>query len=361
MRPRITIAHLLSPSGLYGKEQWVLALLRHIDRDRFDSIVISLTDRRESPFLELLGDAGVECRFVRHAGRFDRRIIGEVAAVLRETRAAVLHTHDYKSDIIGLAVRRRTGVITLGTLHGWSNAKDLKLMLYQMIDRVALRRFDHVAPLSTQLYESLPGIPAGRKTLIANFIDLSTVPGPVPYDGKLFCFIGRLVGLKRVQDAIVALRYTDDSEIRLCIVGEGNQRMRLERYAARARLSERVSFTGFRGDSLSLLNAAAGLVIPSLTEGVSRVAMEAMAMGKPVIGTDIPGIREIVEDGRTGILVPVRNPRAIARAMDRLAGDTALYTAIGTAAREYIREERSAAAVVPLYERLYERLVEGRA
>lgn len=357
MRPGIAVAHLLSPSGLYGKEQWLLALLRHIDRDRFGSVVISLGERHGSPFPGRVRGAGVAYRTTRRTSRFDPRVVGEVSAMVRETGADILHTHDYKSDIIGFLVGRRTGITTLGTPHGWSTAQDLKLRLYQAVDRIALRRFDHVAPLSTQLYDSLHGVPVGRKTLIANFIDLETIPAHGGGDAKLFCFIGRLTDLKRVGDAIDALRYTENTDIRLCIVGDGDRREGLERHAARAGLSKRVSFNGFQPDPLSFVGGAAGLVIPSLTEGVSRVAMEAMAMAKPVIGTDIAGIRELIEDGRTGVLVPVRSPRAIARAMDRLAGDLALRAAIGAAAREYMVAERSAASIVPRYERLYERLV----
>jgi glycosyltransferase involved in cell wall biosynthesis len=297
----------------------------------------------------------VDCRFARHTGRFDPRLVGEITRILGETGTTILHTHDYKSDIVGLAVRRRR-VILLGTPHGWSNAPDIKLRLYQLLDRLALRRFDHVAPLSARLDESLRGIAPERRTLIPNFVDLSRLPEPAGHDGAAFCYVGRLAWLKRIEDAVTALRYVKDDRIRLEIVGDGPERRRLERCAGEAGVGDRVTFHGFRNDALSVVNGSAALVLPSLTEGVSRIAMEAMALERPVIGSDIPGIREVVENGVTGILVPVRSPRAIAEAMDLLAGDPAGRASMGRAARRYIERERSAAAIVPRYENLYERL-----
>jgi glycosyltransferase involved in cell wall biosynthesis len=196
-----------------------------------------------------------------------------------------------------------------------------------------------------------------RMTLIPNFVDLSDLPVPNDRDPKLFSFVGRLVALKRVEDAVRALRLTEDGGITLQIVGDGPLRRGLERLVETTGLSRRVSFLGFRDDALPLLARSAALVLPSLTEGISRVSMEAMALGRPVIATDIPGNRELIENGVTGFLVPVRNPGAIARCMDTLAADRAIYDAISRSAAEYIVRHRSAAVIVGEYERLYERVM----
>ena len=353
MKDIVNIAHLVSPTKFYGKEQWILALVKHIDRSRFKSIVISLSKENDSPFLQELRRVDVECETVNHAGRFDPLIFSELRGLLEQHRVHILHTHDYKSDIVGFIAGRNSNVTELSTPHGWSNRRDFKLQIYQLLDRLVLRRFDHVAPLSTQLAESLCRLPSSRVTLIPNFIDLSSLPEPVEYDSRQFCYIGRLINLKRVEDAIKALQYTEDRGIHLSIVGDGGMSNWLQAFASRENVSSRVSFLGFRSDAISILNASAGLVIPSLTEGVSRVAMEAMALGKPVIGTDIPGLRELIENDVTGILVPVKDPQAIARAMDLVADDASYGARVGGAARIYIQRERSASSIVREYERLY--------
>ena len=105
-----------------------------------------------------------------------------------------------------------------------------------------------------------------------------------------------------------------------------------------------------------LLSGSAALVLPSTTEGISRVAMEAMAMGKPVIGTDIPGNRELIDDGRNGIMVPMKDPKAIAGAIDRLLRDGDLYNSMSNQAKDHIRKNHSAERAAREYEKLYEKL-----
>ena len=109
-----------------------------------------------------------------------------------------------------------------------------------------------------------------------------------------------------------------------------------------------------RDDALELLGMSSMLVLPSITEGMPRTVMEAMAMGKPVIGSDIPGIRSLVENGKTGILVPVRDPGAIAEQIDRLYGDPVLYDRISHNAASHVRNNHSAEIAVRRYEELYD-------
>jgi glycosyltransferase involved in cell wall biosynthesis len=237
----------------------------------------------------------------------------------------------------------------------------MKLQMYQILDKQALRFFDRVVPLSSQIVKSLPFRNPKKVVLIKNFIDLSTLPPPAPFDGRLVSFIGRLTPLKRMEDAIEALRFVNDREIRLQIIGDGRLRQPLEGLVERLGLDDRVSFLGFRADALDLLNGSAALVVPSLTEGISRVAMEAMALGKPVIGTDIPGNRELIKHGETGLIVPVRNPEAIAAAMGELLGDQARYQSISRSAKDFIEANHSAARAVKRYEELYGGLMSADA
>jgi len=298
---------------------------------------------------------------VRVAGKFSWKGVHEIAAILRRESIDILHSHDSKADVFAFAVKCRTGARIVSTPHGWSNERDMKLRMYQILDKQALRFFDRVVPLSSQIVKSLPFRNPRKVVLIKNFIDLSALPPPAPFDGKLVSFIGRLTPLKRVEDAIEALRFVSDKEIRLQIIGDGRLRQPLEGLVERLGLGDRVSFLGFRADALDLLNGSAALVVLSLTEGTSRVAMEAMALGKPVIGTDIPGNRALIRHGETGILVPVRNPAAIAAALGELLRDRERYQSISRAAKDYIEANHSAAGAARRYEELYEELMSADA
>ena len=146
-------------------------------------------------------------------------------------------------------------------------------------------------------------------------------------------------------------------EIRLQIIGDGPLMTNLVDQTGRLGISDRVRFLGFREDALELLSRSSTLVLPSITEGTPRTGMEAMAMGIPVIGSDIPGIRSIVRHEETGLIVPVKDPDAIARQLDRLLGDADLYQKISRNAAAHIRENHSARTAATKYGELYEKLI----
>jgi glycosyltransferase involved in cell wall biosynthesis len=358
MEETLRITHLISPLKLYGKEKWLLALLRHIDRDRYLCSVVMLTDEEHPALSHELEKEGIEFSLVRCKKISLHDIIAAVAEIATERRIDIIHTHDYRADILGFFSARRARTSIVSTPHGWSNAPDLKLQMYQAFNKLLLPFFDRVVPLSPTLHRRLKRYCRRNTRMIRNFIDISALPEPRVGDKGLISFVGRLTWLKRVRDTISALRFTRDASVRLQIIGDGPLNEELRRYAARLNLDDRVTFLGFRDDALDLLNRSAALVLPSLTEGISRVAMEAMALGKPVIGTDIPGIRILVDDGRTGMLVPRKDPRAIARAIDTLLYDEALYSAMGGAARDFILRTHAAEVVVREYEELYREMAD---
>lgn len=352
----MNIAHLICPMKLYGKEKWLLALLKHIDRTRYPSIVIPLIDEDSFPLADMLNQYGIEFHTIRISGKYSFRKAKEIADLVEKKRIDILHTHDYKSDILGLVTKSKLSVKVISTPHGWSNEMDVKLQLYQMLDRLALGLFDHVAPLSLHIEKSLVFTRNRQRTLIVNFIDIVGISVVEVKDEKLFSYVGRLTPLKRVVDVIHAITHTNDKEIRLQIIGDGPQSDDLKRLVSKLGVQDRVLFLGFRNDALDLLGRSAALVLPSLTEGTSRIVMEAMAMGKPVIGTDVQGINTLIEQNKTGLLVSVKDPRSIARAMDRLATDKTLSHSLGSAARDHILENHSAEVVVKKYEKLYDRV-----
>ncbi len=359
MGKALHIAHLISPLGLYGKEKWLLALLRHIERSEFQCSVVMISDE-ERPLLcgQLEGD-GIVYSVVPFRPLSFHTCIRDISAVVTRHGADIIHTHDYRADILGYFAAGKAGARIVSTPHGWSNAPDVKLQAYQMFDKLLLPFFDRVVPLSPRLHKDMKWYCKGNLRMISNFVDLSSLPTPRTSASPSVSFVGRLVRLKRIQDAITALRYTQNTSIRLQIIGDGPCRGRLEELAARLDLGDRVAFLGFREDALDLLNESAALVLPSLTEGISRVAMEAMALGKPVVGTDIPGIRILIEDGKTGMLVPKKAPRALAHALDTLLSDQDFYRAMGQSAREFILREHEAGTAVRKYEELYRDMVGG--
>lgn len=188
----------------------------------------------------------------------------------------------------------------------------------------------------------------------------------------LVVMLSRLHKLKGIEDflqaaAIVAGRFR---EARFLIVGSSfisrdggivedtAYRSELERRAAGLGLGRRVVFTGMRLDVPELLSESSVSVLPSLSEGLPNVLLESMAMGVPVIATRVGGNPEIIEDGRTGLLVPPRDPEALGRAICLLLENRQMAAAFGQAGSRRVTEEFSLNRMVSETERLYQRLLE---
>ncbi len=149
----------------------------------------------------------------------------------------------------------------------------------------------------------------------------------------------------------------------LWLVGDGPLRPVVEKTVVEMGLEGRVLFLGVRNDVPKLLAASDVLVLSSEYEGVPLTVLEAMAAGKPVIATAVGGVPELVEDGVTGILVPPRNPEALAQGILRLAKDADLRQRMGKAAQQWALERFDIARTAREYEALYLRLLRewGRA
>jgi glycosyltransferase involved in cell wall biosynthesis len=171
-------------------------------------------------------------------------------------------------------------------------------------------------------------------------------------------------GVEHLLDAIAAAAVSHP-KLRALIVGEGlvaqdgvvmTDRVYLDSLIARAKrlgIENRVVFTGYRSDIPALLADTTVFALPSLTEGLSNVVLEAMAAGLPVIATRVGGTPEIIRDGLNGLLVPPSDPASLKDALTRVLDDPAMAKGLGEAAKRSIEERFSMARMVNSTEALY--------
>jgi glycosyltransferase involved in cell wall biosynthesis len=176
-----------------------------------------------------------------------------------------------------------------------------------------------------------------------------------PLGERTLVFAGRLTLQKGLDVLLDAMREVPDAE--LVLAGDGPERQRLERHAAGAGVQDRVRFAGAlpRDDVLRLLAGARAAVLSSDWENLPHAAVEALAVGTPVVSTAVGGVPEVVRDGENGLLVPARDPAALAAALRRVLDDPALRDRLAAGARpsvEAISRER-------IYERLEALLAEA--
>lgn len=199
------------------------------------------------------------------------------------------------------------------------------------------------------------GVPAERVQYLPNFVD--TAPAApldrgelgVPQGVPLFLCLGRLHRNKAFDVALAAVAQVPEAH--LLIAGEGPERADLE--ARAASLGGRVRFLGWREDGAALIATADALLCPSRHEPLGNVVLEAWAQSKPVIAAASQGPSALIQDGATGLLVPVEDAPALAAAMRRLIADPASGRVLGQAGHAILQSQFSEAAVVEAYRNFF--------
>jgi glycosyltransferase involved in cell wall biosynthesis len=225
------------------------------------------------------------------------------------------------------------------------------------------RRCDHLIANTQDIanYMRRQGWPAERTHYLPNFVTPETVPAlprsafATPEDAPLALALGRLHPNKAFDVLLDAL--AELPRLHLWLAGEGEQRAALEQQAARLGLGGRLRFLGWRDDVAALLATVDFLVCPSRHEPLGNVIIEAWAADVPVVATASEGPAALVADGASGLLVPVGDAAALARAMARLMTDKALRARLAAGGRAAHRAAFGETRVVGLYRDFFARII----
>lgn len=196
-------------------------------------------------------------------------------------------------------------------------------------------------------------VPAEKLVVVPNAVDApqSVSPRTASRPHTVVGFIGRLDPIKRVADLVSAVAMLED-RYELDVWGDGPDRGAIEAQAERSQVRSRVRLRGWSATPQAALSETDVLVLPSDAEGFGLVLIEAMAYGVPVIATDVPGIRDVVQHGHNGLLVPPRSPAQLAQAIRQIATDASLRARLVQNGLRTVHEQYSWDAVLPQYQRL---------
>lgn len=306
----------------------------------------------------------------------DLRTLFRLAAFIRRERFDIVHSHMSKGALIGgLAGKLARTPVVLNTAHNFgvlALRNPVLRALFRWYDKILFRlTLDQLVTVSE--YQKTEIVAAGlvspdKVTTIWNGIDTGEILrrstlGPSREDlgiapnAVVVITVARLVWFKAIDMLIeAARRLAPRCCVRFLVVGDGVLRPRLEQQIHEAGLTERMSLLGERHDVPGLLALADIFALPSVSEGMPIAIMEAMAIGLPVVATAVDGTPELVVDGETGLLVPARDPAAMAAALGRLIDDPNLRRELGVAGRERVHGSFSDKAMAAATNRLYVRL-----
>jgi sugar transferase (PEP-CTERM/EpsH1 system associated) len=367
--------HIVHRFDTGGLENGVVNLINHMPRSAYRHMVVALTEVTD--FRHRLQHGDVECIALHKSPGHGAKLYPRLWRLLRQHRPAIVHTRNLAAlEMQPAAWAARVPVRIHGEhgrdvddLHGTSRH-------YQRVRRLYSPFVQRYVALSRDLAGYLQGpvgIAPGRIEQIYNGVDAERfAPAPegaVPIAGAPFAAPGHwLVGtVGRMQtvkhQTLLARAFVRALELapalrnsaRLVMVGEGPLRAECQAILDEAGAGALAWLPGERTDVPEVMRGLNGFVLPSLAEGISNTILEAIATALPVIATRVGGNAELVDDGRTGALVPPDDVDALAQTLVRMATDPARAAAMGRAGRAEVERRFSLQAMVAAYQALYDR------
>jgi glycosyltransferase involved in cell wall biosynthesis len=345
---RGVVCHLIASNFAGGPEKQIVELSTRLPALGWPTVIGAFRENR--PTVEVIENArarGVPTFLIDTRSGFSPLAAWHLARILKRHGVTLLVTHGYKSDLVGRLATAGTRVVQVPMVRGYT-AEDWKVRLYERIDRGLLRRSRIVLCVSAATQEMLVrlGVARERVRVLHNAVDDDRAPVPLnlteefglPRDARVLVAAGRLSpekGHRHLVEAMARLK-DHDPPIVLVILGSGRERERLREQIAAAGLAGRVVLGGFRADVLRCIAGADLIVNPSLSEGLPNVVLEALALSRPVVATDVGGVSELITSGQTGWLVPPAHPAALAEAITAALDDAPRTRALAEAGRRRV-------------------------
>jgi glycosyltransferase involved in cell wall biosynthesis len=348
------VTHLLKAVGIAGAERHLLALLPALRSHDVDSAVVLLEDPRR-PQKELRGRfeaEGIRVHAIPIHWHIDPALPAELHAVLQGEPFDVLHAHLPHGEVYGeIAMRNFPGRKFVISRH--NDDRFRRWLPLRPVFAPSLRRADRVVAISQAMRRFLievEGAPAEKVEVVPYGLDAeafarSVHPGKFrkeigAKDEPIVGFVGRLTRQKGADILLRAFAGVEKSrpDARLILAGDGPDRAALASLAHSLGL-RRVMFIGWRKDAPDILADVSLLAVPSRWEGFGLVALEAMALGKPVIASRVSALPEIVVPEETGLLVPTGDEEGLGRALLALLSDPRQAARMGRAGKERVLKE----------------------
>jgi len=357
-----------------GPEKTILLGTARTDPARYAITVCYIRDERDPIFHVDERAQGLPVNYVevRERNSFDPRIWPRLKALVQSEAIDIIHSHDYKTDLLAWCLARSPGVVALATAHGWTGHSTRERLIYYPGDRWVLARFPHVIAVSSEIRTRLvsAGADPANVTVVLNAID------PVKFYRErsresearqrfglassdfIVGAVGRLEPQKDFHLLITSFQHLLESvpAARLVIAGDGSLRGSLQAHIDMLGLQERCRLLG-HVDDVPLLHHAFDLYVQSSHyEGTPNAVLEAMALESPIVATDAGGTAEVARHGIEGLIVPVKDEQALTTALLAAIGDKEAMTSRVCAARRRVETELSFDTRLRKVEALYDAL-----
>lgn len=364
---KINILHIYQNSKIGGVQQQLLGLLKAYNRELFHPIFCCLGPKEEmGKETEEIGIDFIHLNRSRY-NRFSPGIILDLHKLMKKKQIHVVRTHRYRSNLYGRLAALLAGVpAIIASVH--DNYRTDKRPARRVINRILSKITDKIVAVSEDIKKDIiryDKVDPSKIEVIPNGIDVERFNPKNTTDIRkefsleesdiIIGFVGRIVPAKGLEYLLDAFPYVKEEfkSIKLLIVGEGSLVEELKEKAKKNSIFDNIIFTGRRRDIPEILSGINIFVMPSIAEGLPNALLEAMAMGKPIVATEVGGIPEVIKNRFNGILVPPRDTRALATAMKELIGNAQVAAKMGQAARDLVQDNFTIKAIAQKWQSLY--------
>ncbi len=371
-RNRVHVVFSIDTMSVGGTEMNAVRTAERLDRERYRLSVVTL--RGEGPLTERYERMGVPVLRFPIQNLYGTETVRQgvrLARFLRDERVSVVHCHDQYSNFFSTMTARWARVPVVIASKRWLHSP----LRYRIANGAGFRAATRVIANSDAVAASLQRddrLARHRVVVVPNFVDDAAFAAPAAHVRQAWVreldlepdavLVGIVASLLPIKDHATLLRAVaalvpEWPTLRLVIVGQGPELERLRALTNELGIAPAVRFAGLRPQVPSFHFLFDISVLSSVSEGFPNSLVEAMAAGRPIVATDVGGVREAVRHGENGMLVAPADPAAFADALRGLLRDADLRRRMGAAGAQRAREEFHAATVVASLERLYERLL----
>jgi len=383
----VRVARVIARLNIGGPAQHAILLSAGLDRTRFATTLITgVVGHGEGDFSGLARARGVDPVVIPELGRAirpgrDLTALVKLVRLFRALRPDIVHTHTAKAGTLGrLAARLARVPVKIHTFHGHvldGYFSPPVTRAFLEIERRLAHTTDRLVTVSPRLKAQLLAMGIGKPEqveVVPLGLDLerfrrARAPSPtlrpslgLTGDTPLLGIVGRLVPIKDHSTLFQALArlHAEVLAAHLVVIGDGEERARLEELAGRLGLGPRIHFLGWRVDLETILGELDVVICASRNEGTPVALIEAMAAGIPVLSTDVGGVADLVTHGRTGWLVSPGEPDAMANGIRRLLDDGPLRGRLAAAGRDVALDRHDVTGLVPRVETLYTAVIDEK-
>lgn len=371
MSKKIKVLECIRQGQIGGGESHLLSLVENLDQSRFDPIVLSFTD---GPMIERLKEMNVSISVIHTVRPFDITKWKSVLQFIKGNQVDIVHAHGTRANSNILWAAKKLGIPVVYTVHGWSFHQDQSFITRKVRvlgEKYLTSRSDiNISVSASNKASGQQLIKKFNSIVINNGIDQNKFDPNATYknirrelgiadSAVLLLFLARFTSHKQPLSLLKAFKKAlqVNPDLHLLMVGDGDQKKEAEEWLVKENLQSKVTLQPFRQDVPAVLASADIYILPSLWEGLPIGLLEAMAMGKAVIATNVDGTLEIVNNGINGKLINTEHLiTELIEAIITVSKDATLRIDYGRKAIETIADRFNASVMTKKVEDIYTEL-----